>query len=92
MKTSLHHTLHELLLRFQFTASTDRPDFFRREASDNQRPYIATTSGRRQLLLTQGPRVVLQADSVTPAALEQVLTRELGEPLIAQQEDTEVSS
>ncbi|MBC8082745.1 MAG: hypothetical protein H7Z21_05985 [Hymenobacter sp.] len=79
MPSSLHHSLHQLLVRFGFTATEAQPDFFRREGTGDERPYLATTTGRRQLLLTQGPRVVLQADVVTAAALEQALTQELGE-------------
>lgn len=81
MDTVLHHSLLRVLLRFGFTTLPDQLDFFRREVPD-QRPYIATSTGRRQLLLTQGTRVVLQADVVTAAALEQVLTQELGDPTV----------
>ncbi|QNH60728.1 hypothetical protein [Hymenobacter sediminicola] len=81
MSTDLHPSLLTILTRFGFNAHGGTGFTWRRAAPVlGQKLYLATSTGGRQLFLSQGQRVVVRADVVTAAALEQILTNELGTP------------
>jgi hypothetical protein len=79
--TELNPALLALLTRWGFKPHGGT-GFTWRVASPvlGEKNFLATSTGGRQLFLSQGHRVIVRANVVTADALEQILTTELGTP------------